>query len=626
MRRAERPHAPPEPQPADLSALAAAAAGERVRLCDAPRDSGWRPGARWARDRAEAARQVAALPVHQRPPMREMGRRSEAAEMPFRRLPADDGAAAAARPAAIGTAPAAAAPIVVAARTGSRVAIAAACPAALALGLVPGMALTQARAAVPGIDVRDADPAGDRADLARLAIALARRWCPQVALDGAVDAGDGAPTDGLGAGGTAGLLLDISGTAHLHGGEAAMAARLLRLFARMGIAARLAIADTAGAAWALARFDARAGAILCPPGAQADAIAALPCDALRLAAPELERLRRLGIETVGELAAIPRAPLVRRFGRAIVGRLDAATGAAPEPLDPVATPVPIVVTRRFAEPIQTAEAIGHWLGGLSRELAAALAKAGCGARAVALAATRVDGSVQPIRIGLARATRDAAHLARLAARRIETIDPGYGIEVLALHVLRSEPLDAEPVTGDLAAPDAVAPDLAPLVDTLSGRIGAARLWRSAPCESDVPERSVTRQPTLDPPAAPPARLRADDVRRLDGRQPPHPWHPRWPRPARLLARPEPIDHVIAELPDQPPRRFTWRGTTHRVVCGDGPERITGEWWRRAGEREAVRDYFRVEDEAGRRFWLFRRGDGERAGTGDLSWYVHGTFG
>ena len=167
------------------------------------------------------------------------------------------------------------------------------------------------------------------------------------------------------------------------------------------------------------------------------------------------------------------------------------------------------------------------------------------------------------------------------------------------------------------------PDLAPLVDALANRIGTHRLWRAAPVESDVPERSCAWTPPLDPPAAPAKPPRADDVRRLDMRQPEHPWHPRWPRPVRLLRRPERIDHVLAELPDQPPRRFTWRGQSHRVIRAEGPERIAGEWWRRARERLAVRDYFRVEVEGGQRFWLYRSGDGVRAETGDLSWFIHG---
>ena len=687
VRRAERPRSAPPPESPtasgapDLLALKAKADAEHGgKVCDAPKNTGWRPGARWARDgnaaqqsRADVERRIAAMPAHQRPPMRELGRRSEAAEMPFRLLPGDDGNKAqgweertgsndphAAPPAAgryfDGGTPHAAqhravgTPLVTVQKTGSRVEIAAVSLDAAALGIVPGMALTHARASVPALDVRDADPAGDRADLERLAVLLARRWCPVVAMSDAD-----------------GLLLDISGTAHLHGGEARMAHRIVRLLARAGITARIAIADTAGAAWALVRhacfggplnnpgqapprrrpgpsddvagswapaFAGEAeqsctsieqdGVILLPPDAHIPALAPLPVAALRVDDTAIELARRLGIDTIGELAALPRAPLVRRFGRAVATRLDQATGAAGEPLDPVVPPAPIMVERRFAEPIATAEAIHHWLGGLVADLSRALAGAGLGVRALVLACARVDSTVQPIRIGLARPTRDAAHILRLIARRIEEVEPGYGIDALALHVLRADLLGAEALGAALAGEDT--PDLAPLVDTLANRIGTAKLWRTRPQESDVPERSVTSCPPLDPERGDVPTLKVEDVRQLDTRTPDDAWHPRWPRPVRLLRRPERIEHVLAELPDFPPARFTWRGRTHRIVRGDGPERIFGEWWRRPAERAACRDYFRVEDEAGRRFWLFRRGDGRHPETGDLSWYLHGAFG
>ena len=465
-------------------------------------------------------------------------------------------------------------PLVTTHKIGSRVEIAAVDPAARALGLAPGMALTMARAQVPGLEVRDADPKGDAADLTALAELLARRWSPTVAVSDAD-----------------GLFIDLTGVAHLHGGEARLAHRLIRLLARHGVTARVAVADSAGAAWALARH-ADSPVLIVEPHHHVAAIVALPVAALRLDAGALELLARLGVDTIGQLLAMPPAPLVRRFGPAIVRRLDQATGRVAEPVDPVTPAQRIIVEQRFAEPIATAEAIGHWLGALMPRLARALIEAGQGARAVELVAARVDGVPQRLRLGFARATRDAAHMLRLALRRIEEIEPGYGIDAIALHVRRADPLGPEPLAPALADPQE--PDLAPLVDTLANRIGLARLWRMTPVESDVPERSLAPASPIDPPAERSGVLRPDDVRRLDGRPPDHPWHPRWPRPVRLLRRPEQVDHVLAELPDQPPRRFTWRGTTHRVVRAEGPERITGEWWRRPGERWAVRDYFRVE--------------------------------
>lgn len=497
-------------------------------------------------------------------------------------------------------------PLVTSIRTGNRIEIAAACPRAQALGLRPGMAVTQARAQVPGLDIRPADPAGDLAALRRLALLAARRWAPNVAVEGADT-----------------LLIDLTGAAHLHGGEERMARRIVRLLARRGFTARLAIADTPGAAWALAQFGPER-IVLVPQGAHEQAIAPLPLPALRADPADVELLHRLGIETIGQLAALPRAPLARRFGAGLAMRLAQALGALAEPLDPIVPREPVAVRRRFAEPIATPEAIAHWIGALAPRLCAALEAEGLGARAIELVAERVDGVPQRIRIGLARPSRDPMHLTRLVARRIEDIEPGYGIDAMTLHVRRAAPLGPQPAVERLD--EEASPDLAPLVDTLATRIGLRGLWRARPVESDVPERSVAMGGVLDPPERTGARPKPGDIRQLDRSAAPDPWHPGWPRPARLLARPERLDHVLAELPDQPPRRFTWRGSTIRVVRADGPERITGEWWRRPAEAQAVRDYFRVEDESGRRYWLFRRGDGERVATGDLSWYLHGVFG
>ena len=620
LRQAERTVAPPERgllsvDPIDPAPLAAQVAAERANACSVPRGGRWRPGARWAApDREGVADSIAALPTHQRPPVRELGRRSEPAEHPFKRspfrpMPSDEGSASLSTVAIRAVSPAQATPLVTSHRLGSQVLIAAACPAAQALGIRPGMPLTQARAQVPGLAVMPADPTGDRAALQRLALFAARRWSPLVALAG----------EDM-------VFVEIAGVAHLFGGEAAMARRIVRLLGRRGYTARVAIADTAGAAWALARDHAGpiAGVRLCPPDMHRETIAPLPVTALRIDVRAAELMQRLGIHCIADLLAMPRAPLVRRFGAMLALRLDQALGDVPEPLDPVIPHEPIAVEQRFAEPIATADAIAHWLGELVPRLTSALEAVGQGARLVELVAERIDGVPQYIRVGLARPSRDAAHLLRLIARRIETIAPGYGIDALALHVRRAEPLAAMPVDGRLDAE--AAPELAPLIDAIANRIGGDRLWRAQGVESDVPERSVVHIEPLDSPEAAPATLRVDDVRQLDQSQMRLSWHPRWPRPVRMLRRPERLDHVIAELPDKPPARFTWRGVRYQVICGDGPERIHGEWWRNGREADAVRDYFRVEADNGQRFWLFRHGDGERAVTGDLGWFLQGVFG
>jgi protein ImuB len=476
-------------------------------------------------------------------------------------------------------------PLVTSQRSGARIVLAAVSPEAAALGLAPGMPVTQARALVPGLDIREADPQGDRALLAALALFAARRWTPRAAIAG----GDG-------------LFLDLTGVAHLFGGEEAMCRRILQFCARAGFAARIAVAATPGAAHALARHGG--GPLLfCPAGAEAQALAPLPLAALRLETRALAAARRLGVERIGEVLAMPRGPLARRLGKPFLARLDQALGAAGEAIVPVVPEDPLVAELRFAEPIATADAIAEALRLLMARLLDTLRKAGLAARAFTLSCDRVDGDVQRFVIGTARATRDGKHLLRLLAMKIDTIEPGFGLDGMRLTAGRCEPLGAEAIEGRLAG-DEPPPDLAPLVDRIAGRLGPRSMFRASAIESDVPERSVRRTGPLAAPAA---------------------W-PAWPRPIRLLSPPERVENVVALLPDLPPRRFTWRGRAYRVRAADGPERIHGEWWRRSGEAEAVRDYFQVEDEEGGRFWLYRRGDGVDPRTGDLSWYLHGVFG
>lgn len=526
------------------------------------------------------------MPAHQRPPLRELGRRSEAAEGPFKRMRPDE--AGAARHSFVPPPPAArdTDALVTAIRDGQRLVLGAVCRNAAALGLYAGMPLTQARAMVPGLQVCDADPEGDRALLRRIGSFAARRITPLVAVSG-----------------DDGLWLDLTGAAHLHGGEQALCVALLRFCAKLGLGARIAVAGNGAAAHALARHgDARIG--FCAAGEEAERLGPLPVEALRLAPARADAMRTLGIERIGDLIAMPRAPLVRRFGAETLARLDQALGRAPEPIDPIVPRDAPASELRFAEPIGDAGAIGEAIAALVAQLIETLREAGRGARALLLVCDRVDKAQQRIAIGTARATRDKAHLLRLIAMKIETIDPGFGIDAMRLVAIRHDPLGAAQAPGDLAAPDA-APELARLIDLIAGRIGPRRVYRLGLSESDVPERSVRRLEPLADPA---------------------PWPDRWPRPPRLLPRPEPLEHVIAELPDLPPKRFTWRGRTHRLVRGDGPERVYGEWWKRTGERDAVRDYFRVEDESGARFWLYRRGDGRDARTGDLSWWMQGGCG
>jgi protein ImuB len=476
------------------------------------------------------------------------------------------------------------APLVTSHRVGQRMVVAAACPAAQALGISAGMPVTQARTLVRGLDVRPAEPEAEAAILTGLALFAARRWTPIAAASD--------PT---------GLFLDIGAAAHLFGGEERMCRRILRFCARAGFSARIAVAGTAGAAHALARHGSRS-IILCPAGREPDALAPFPLAALRISDAAVATARRLGIEQIGDLAAMPRAPLGRRFGADLLLRLDQAFGHVPEPLHPVVPVDPPCASLRLVEPIGTAEAIAQVLADLLTSLLRTLEEAGLAARTLTLICLRVDGDRQEVGIGTARATRDRGHLLRLLNARIEQIDPGFGIEAMHLLAGRCEPLGAQAIDGGLAG-EKPAPDIVPLVDSLSGRLGGRGIFQLDAVESDVPERAVQRVAPLEATSS---------------------W-PGWARPIRLLSPAERVDSVLAELPDHPPRRFSWRGRSYRVARADGPERIYGEWWKHGGEADAVRDYFQVEDEAGHRFWIYRRGDGLDPRTGDLSWHMQGLF-
>lgn len=476
-------------------------------------------------------------------------------------------------------------PLAVCVHDGRRLIVLAADAAARALGIHPGMPLAHARALHPPLVSLPAEPEADAAALAGLAA-----WCLRYAPFSAADGPDG-------------IWIDITGCAHLFGGETGLLADLRDRLSRAGLATRAAVADTPGAAWALARHgDAPVRVV--PPGGQAAALAPLPLAALRLAPEVVRGLRRLGVTRVAELAAMPRAPLARRFGADTLARLDQAFGRVPEPIAPAAPAAAVAERLAFAGPILTAEAFEAAIARLLPPVCAALARAGEGARRLDLLFERTDGGTQVIGIGTARPVREAAHLARLFAGRIGLVDPGPGVEAMRLAVTLAEPMPPVQLAGGPGGHH-VEGDAGTLVDVLVNRFGPARVYRCAPVESDVPERSVRRLSALAAPAG-------------------AGWPAGLPRPVRLLDPPQRVE-AMSLLPDQPPVAFTWRRLRRRIRRADGPERIHGEWWRRDAETVAVRDYWVVEDEAGRRYWLFRRGDGADPASGDLSWFLHGLF-
>lgn len=406
-----------------------------------------------------------------------------------------------------------------------------------------------------------------------------------------------------------GVMLDVAGAAHLWGGEEGL---LEDLFARLGGPARgvrAAVADTPAAAWALARFHP-AGRTIVQPAGQRAALDPLPVAALRLSAATAEGLDAVGLRRIGDLHRQPRAGLAARFGLELCRRLDQALGRLDEPISPRRPPPPHLARRAFAEPISRPEDVAAALDRLLGEVCAGLARAGEGARRLTLSAWRIDQrpeiAPQALEIGTARPLNDAAALARLFALKLERLAPGPGFEVMALAVSAVGPF--QPTQEGFAGRESLT-GLADLADALDNRLGAGATLRLVPRQSWLPERAVAAASPLAPPS--------NDLWLAEL------WPADRPRPVRLLAPPEPVE-ATAPLPDDPPVLFRWRGTVHRVRRAEGPERLLAEWWRRDG---APRDYYRVEDADGRRFWLFRQGLHQGGGDGaPPRWFLHGVFG
>jgi protein ImuB len=491
-------------------------------------------------------------------------------------------------------APAEGAPFATVVDIAGRRLLAAVNPAAAAAGLAPGMALADALSFLPGLAAVAAQPAEDAAALRRLA-----EWCGRYSPWTAPD-------------GTDGIKIEITGCTHLWGGEEGLAADLATRLGRQGIALRIAIADTIGAAWALARFAPGDETTILPLAAATRAgLAPLPVEALRLDPATAQGLRRVGLRRVGDLCVMPRDALACRFGDKVTWRLDQALGDLPEPLSPLGEPPVWRVRLSFAEPIADPADLVRAIERLAADLVLRLAQQGSGARRLDLAFHRVDGRVERIALGTARPSRDPRHLAALFNARLDTIDPGLGVEDMILAVFAVEPLPPEQIGFAGAGADAEALSLAPLLDRLGNRLGLADLSRIETRESHIPERAAVAVPVDN-------SLSAHTPCSGDrGGRPDKP-----PRPIRLFEPPEPVE-AFWLLPDDPPFRFTWRRRVHRVSRADGPERIAEEWWRPRANGGGIRDYYRVEDKDGRRFWLFRAG----LAGGDRSprWYVHGVF-
>lgn len=481
--------------------------------------------------------------------------------------------------------------------------IVAATHAACAEGVEPGQGVADALALYPTLDVHEADPAADRAALRKLS-----DWCGRYTPWTAPDpCGLESEPDGI--------LMDITGCAHLFGGEAALAEDLIRRLRGFNIHARVAMASTPGAAWALARFGGKRLSVL-PTGEEKEALAALPVAALRVGSAAVDGLARLGLKQVGDLYGRARAPLTARFGRAVSQRLDEALGYAMEPISPQMPLVPYRARLHFADGLTRLEDIETAIEKLASELCNLLARDRKGARRLELLMFRADGDVTFLQAGTSMASHEARHLARLFREKLQQVDDeldmGFGIETMSLAALAVDPLRhrQEAMTGERARES----DIDALMDRLSNRLGAQRVTRLVPRESHVPERAVRPVAVLcnRKPAS------ADEWRRQALQH----CNDAITRPLSMLAAPEPIE-VMAEIPEGPPRHFRWRKALYQVARAEGPERIAPEWWR--DERARTRDYYRVEDTQGRRFWLFRDGLYTRD-EATPRWFIQGMFG
>jgi protein ImuB len=490
--------------------------------------------------------------------------------------------------------------------------------AAAALGLKVGMALADARAMYPQIAVADADEHADAQMLEAIA-----DWCdrytPLVGLD---------PPDGL--------MLDVTGCAHLFGGEAPLADDLVRRLKAQGYQARVAVADTVGCAWGVARFG---NDCIVSSGEALNAIAPLPLAALRLVPETITALSQLGLKHIADVLDRPRAPLAARFGAAFVRRLDQALGREDEPIAP-RLPIPAAIAeQRFAEPIALERDVLGTIEKLAEKLGSLMERRGEGARLVQAALFRTDGKVFRIEVGTSEPLRDPARIRHLFADRLGVIgdefDPGFGFDMLRLAALVTE--RHAPAQTGITTPDHTI-ELAHLIDRLGARFGLRRVTRLVPQDTHIPEFAVMAMGASSVGGSAFAtHSRASGNPVLGSRSPLSPGRAELQqdsnaptRPIRLFARPEPVE-AMAEVPDGPPVQFTWRRMRHVVARAEGPERIAMEWWRDAAGVALTRDYFRVESREGVRVWLFRvwpkpKKDEEEEGQQQpTSWFVHGVF-
>lgn len=502
---------------------------------------------------------------------------------------------------------------------------------ASAAGLVQGQPLRDAMAICPTLITRLCSPHAEAAFLTAL-----RRWAGKFSPW----VGEVPPN---------GLVLDITGCAHLFGGEEAMVAQILSEAADLDLSAEAGLADTVGAAWALARYAGRGTAGLrsgddidqearatrsraakrrhwerggaapqtlppahsapriAPVGQMHQALAPLPVAALRLDEDTVNQLTRLGLKRVGDLSGMPRAALARRFGRELVRRLDQAFGQEPEPVSPARPPNHFAARMTLPDPIGLDADILAGLDRLLPALGARLKEKGHGARRVRLECFRVDQGRETIEVGLARPSHEPDRIKPLLALKLGDIDAGFGIDTLRLSAPVTEPVQDQQMRGHLDAAEAARAKAAAgqgvddLIGRMGTRVGMERITRIHPADSHIPEKTT----------------------RLMAAAWSEPWRDAWPDPERprplMMWRPEPVH--APDVPRLPPQ-FRWRGQTHAVASYRGPERLAPEWWLDEPDwRSGVRDYWHVICEGGEALWLYYA----HGGALSSGWFCHGRF-
>ncbi len=467
-------------------------------------------------------------------------------------------------------------------------------PAALREGLAPGLPLADARARLPRLVTAEADRTAD-AEILALLVARCERYTPLVALDE-----------------PHGMILDVAGCAHLFGGEAGLHARILQDMEALGFSARAALAGTPDCARALSRFSA--GGIF-PPEEEQAAVARLPLAALETEEEVLLALRRAGLKTLGDVAARPTKIFAARFGADFPHKIERLFGREDLRITPLRPPPDCMVERHFAEPLTQRESIESVLHDLMLETARLLERRGEGGRLFEASFFRADGFVRRLSVETLRPTRDAKILSLLFREKLDALvdplDPGFGFDALRLAVPRAEKFATEQMDFAGATAREAEQELSELLDRLTTRFGRERVLHFVRLDTYAPER--------ESPAVPAACVSAAVWPAPAADEPPA-------RPLTLFDPPQPVE-VLALAPDGPPARFRWRRQAHDVLRAEGPERIAPDWTRLdpvdLEPQTPTRDYYRVEDSEGRRFWLFRRGLYENGD--EPRWFLHGLF-